>query len=636
MPGPAIKLPAVPDWADPNQASVFDMPGQGFLRQAVHLLGLDDPTTQAQMLMNPMEVGPVGGAMGAIAAKLPRFLKAVQSVYRAPTAAGRVAAPFYSRLDEAAATLPKQVFGPKVLGVVQKGQASGEELAARRVPEFVAGYGNKPIQRAALDAHLEAHPLPQLEVKTLGVDEFSHTERNRLLDQRAELDTYHKQLGEKVKDAYAGLQVAGPAATSEDMAAYDTLVRQRKEVFAQVKDLDRQLTVRPPKFRQYQLPGGTNYRETLITIPAKSDAPRESFETFVRRGAGSHADAVLADPRAIENWRRQYEGAGESWKAQSRPANEFRSSHFDEPNILVHTRSNERELPGLGKGAFLEEVQSDWHQKGKAEGYSTLSGAEKDRWLELDNIGSQSRALTAEEQTEFARLDERYGKGGRPFVVPDAPFKETWPDLALKHHLAEAAQNPEIQWLGFTSGETQAARYDLSKQIGALRATKTPDGRYAVEAFKDAGQIARGRREPLIIKSGLTADELPEVVGKEMATKIIGDLEHADIRQYTGLDLKVGGEGMHEFYDKLLPKRLEKIVKPFGGTVERVPIPTGAGDTWPSGAPRFAGAAARAKTEPGWIVRLTPELKKRLLEQGLPLMTGVAAAGATVPNSEEP
>ena len=39
-----------------------------------------------------------------------------------------------------------------------------------------------------------------------------------------------------------------------------------------------------------------------------------------------------------------------------------------------------------------------------------------------------------------------------------------------------------------------------------------------------------------------------------------------------GVDLQVGGEGMRHFYDQLLPKRLEKIVKPFGGKVERTPV----------------------------------------------------------------
>ena len=43
--------------------------------------------------------------------------------------------------------------------------------------------------------------------------------------------------------------------------------------------------------------------------------------------------------------------------------------------------------------------------------------------------------------------------------------------------------------------------------------------------------------------------------------------------EISGLDLQVGGEGMKHFYDELLPKRLQKLVKQFGGTVERSSVP---------------------------------------------------------------
>ena len=47
----------------------------------------------------------------------------------------------------------------------------------------------------------------------------------------------------------------------------------------------------------------------------------------------------------------------------------FQSSHFDEPNILVHLRMNTRTDADGNKVLFLEEVQSDWGQKGKKEGF---------------------------------------------------------------------------------------------------------------------------------------------------------------------------------------------------------------------------------------------------------------------------
>jgi hypothetical protein len=54
-------------------------------------------------------------------------------------------------------------------------------------------------------------------------------------------------------------------------------------------------------------------------------------------------------------------------------------------------------------------------------------------------------------------------KGG----VPDAPFKTSWHELSLKRAIQEAAEKGYDQ-IAFTTGKTQAERYDLSKQVDEL------------------------------------------------------------------------------------------------------------------------------------------------------------------------
>ena len=49
-------------------------------------------------------------------------------------------------------------------------------------------------------------------------------------------------------------------------------------------------------------------------------------------------------------------------------AGKYRSSHWDEPNILAHVRMNDRTIDGK-KALHLEEIQSDWHQQGRERGY---------------------------------------------------------------------------------------------------------------------------------------------------------------------------------------------------------------------------------------------------------------------------
>ena len=47
----------------------------------------------------------------------------------------------------------------------------------------------------------------------------------------------------------------------------------------------------------------------------------------------------------------------------------FRSGHWDEPNVVAHTRVNDRVDSNGKPGLFAEELQSDWqHQTGRKEG----------------------------------------------------------------------------------------------------------------------------------------------------------------------------------------------------------------------------------------------------------------------------
>jgi hypothetical protein len=45
------------------------------------------------------------------------------------------------------------------------------------------------------------------------------------------------------------------------------------------------------------------------------------------------------------------------------------TSHFDEPNVLAHVRYDERPTVDGKRTLFINELQSDWHLKGRQEGY---------------------------------------------------------------------------------------------------------------------------------------------------------------------------------------------------------------------------------------------------------------------------
>ncbi|MDD3885174.1 MAG: PLxRFG domain-containing protein [Gallionella sp.] len=374
------------------------------------------------------------------------------------------------------------------------------------------------------------------------------------------------------------------------------------------------------KFAAYQLPGGENYRELLLTLPAK-----QATQFFIAykgdstMGTGfatrQEAEAELADTFPGRNDLEVREGTGDRSTTTRTPEN-FRSSHFDQPNILAHIRFNERTGAEGKRVLFIEEIQSDWAQKGRKEGFASAAKPLKDITTEeLRGILASLPQPTAQERAEnyasdyeasadaifelitanrtgelegYDRIDRTSilrdvlvgdhnwteqaantlqqkldGYGAIRAGTPSAPFvtkTEAWTALALKRMIRYAAENgfDSIAW---TTGEQQAARYDLSKQVDHVAHYKDGSGHLRVAVQGMNGEEVWNAYDP-------TPKELEDTLGKEIAGKIAND-EGADsgagVKILRGLDLKVGGEGMKGYYDKIVVGVANDILKKLGG-----------------------------------------------------------------------
>jgi hypothetical protein len=156
--------------------------------------------------------------------------------------------------------------------------------------------------------------------------------------------------------------------------------------------------------------------------------------------------------------------------------------------------------------------------------------------------------------------------------VPDAPFKDTWYQLALKRLTKYAADNG-YERIGLTTGKQQAERFDLSKQVDYID--------YRVAGTRDSptyelGVVGKNGEGIDLPKQFYTANELSQVVGKEVAEKIIkGEGKFGGGRKtLSGIDLQVGGEGMKKYYDEIYPKFLDKYGKKYGASVGETKIKT--------------------------------------------------------------
>jgi hypothetical protein len=150
--------------------------------------------------------------------------------------------------------------------------------------------------------------------------------------------------------------------------------------------------------------------------------------------------------------------------------------------------------------------------------------------------------------------------------IPAAPFvgkTEAWVSLALKRMIRWAAENgfDRVAW---TTGEQQADRYDLSRVFSNIAYRKgVSDNTFEVRAYR------KDDENGIDLGGALKASELPDIVGKDVADKIInGDGNRSKLPGWadlSGLQLRVGGEGMREFYDKLVPNIANDVLKKLGG-----------------------------------------------------------------------
>jgi hypothetical protein len=377
-----------------------------------------------------------------------------------------------------------------------------------------------------------------------------------------------------------------------------------------------------PKFASYQMPGGENYREILLTLPAKeATAKREQFLIFdengnlFRQGMWPPSTRTEIAINANPQWRVERQMVPD----QSTAGN-FRSSHFDQPNVLAHMRVNDRVVDGK-KTLFIEEVQSDWHQAGRKKGY-----ADKDKpWELFDPVSAKVYARFATEAeakaAKAALPEEQMGFDiGKSDGVPDAPFKTTWHELALKRAIQEASEKGYDR-IAFTTGKTQIERYpealrQVADEISWQQLTKEQTGRDGAKKFvvgKDGSQtlVAIADKDGVIFNSsetGAVGKTIDEVIGKPMGEQILSEASGS----IKGQDFTVGGKGMEGFYDQILPKSLEKLGKKFDAKVGKT----------------------KMDDVEVWSMDITPKMRESVTKKGQPLFVAAPVAPAAMQEEE--
>jgi hypothetical protein len=361
------------------------------------------------------------------------------------------------------------------------------------------------------------------------------------------------------------------------------------------------------QYDQYRTPGGENYREILLKLPKRGLTKTEQdelmlYEADLRRTGGQATPERMARYQELK--------AKEPDNAQN-----YTSSHYTEdPNLLAHIRVQDFKTPDGKKVLLVDEIQSDWHQKGR-----DLRNKEIKRIMDETGVDKKTASAqvpddfgykTKEQPREAKTVIDRDGywevrDQNNEFItnimgyqypdadqskileianarisedvptrikqserVPDAPFKKNWHELAMKRVLDYAAENG-YDTVAITPGVQQVKRYEDATRQAVDEVAMYGD---TLVGFKGGRKVIE---QPIS-----SPDELEQYIGKDMAQKLSNAAPDMNfIRSIKGEDITVGGEGMKGFYDKILPDYLNNFGKPYGSSVGEMRLPVAPADS---------------------------------------------------------
>lgn len=397
-----------------------------------------------------------------------------------------------------------------------------------------------------------------------------------------------------------------------------------------------------------------------------ADEVRELFDAMANVAADAsdadiNIDPDYAAPQTARGQEVQYKR--NNWYTPGETANSYReilfyapgsekftSSHFGlkGEGLLAHARYSEQYLDAeASKGEpfttteqfekdrkvfFIDEIQSDLHQKGRDLGYRSQKKAAMEKTAAA--ASAFEKALLAEHEKSPPALEEgvsllTYTRGDMLNVmhdgkieeswpsnvkalakdliaaraeelrfnegdIPDAPFKTSWDEMVVKRLLYAAAEKgyAKIAW---TTGKTQAKRWSQALE-NVERIVYNPKSKILTAYSKNGGSQTMG---------DMSERKLGGEIGAANARRLLSTTpdEHG-MHTLEGLDMTIGGKGMEAAYDERITNLIKKRVKQYGGVIEDARLNSG-------------GAVVHTATLP-------EEFRQKLIDEGIAYFQGAA------------
>jgi N12 class adenine-specific DNA methylase len=472
---------------------------------------------------------------------------------------------------------------------------------------------------------------------------------------KAEVLDYLNGNGVTVQDVVKG---AGTAEMQEEISADDVLVERAGAQWYLESPEGRNTYVSAERIASEQEAKefGARYFNSHIrenNRVAKRDADDTKFsgywdQSFKGGIEGTYREILVTLPDAVA----KQKGVSD----YTVPSAHRYGSRADDVNRLVHVRLDEVTGADGKRYVRVGEIQSDWGQEGRDKGFGEKATPSKldavyagkgivSKWYVYPKsrsedaapyIGKLVEAVTKEDAIAKAHVF-RIGKndkgeflGAATSAAPFVTDTRAWVALGIKRAILHAI-DVGADGIVFGTGQQNADLYDLSKQVDRVAVTPT-GGVWVVTAWKDGASV--------LSKDARNESELAEIVGKDLAERAISE----NGGDYSGLDLRVGGEGMRKFYDSIVPSVANEVLRKLspGTKVESKQIHNVKNPTKFLEVETDLTVADISEPQPGFTI--PDSMREKIRQSGMPLFSkqtpppgGVSASrGRHVPTLDIP
>ena len=261
-----------------------------------------------------------------------------------------------------------------------------------------------------------------------------------------------------------------------------------------------------PHHEEFMLPGGENYREIALKHGG-DDVRFKGVENHLGGEQNVLTHLLMKDRTDNEGKRLLHLDELQSDWAQKGRESGFDQNSEEGQKAISEFEDYNKDLRQRAFDAIMERAREQGKTKEDLEVINDLFQSEQSPEMLSYYVGGQDEA---DRFTEMRRQAEKAQSG----ITPAAYVTKTddWVDLGLKRAMMEAAKGGHDK-LAWSPGDVVADRYNLSKHIRDIHHEKNDDGTYNVMAYNHDGA-------KVYDQDSLAEKDVVNALGKDVAGKI--------------------------------------------------------------------------------------------------------------------